>query len=256
MKSAQGRDRGIIVAIDGPSGAGKSTVARLLAERIGYLYIDTGAMFRAVALSVKRALVSPDDDRALRELCQGLEISFERDSNGYRVLANGEDVSEAIRTPEISQLTSRISTRKAVRDILLHEQRRMGHTGNVVLEGRDIGSVVFPDADVKFFLSASAEERGRRRFLELREKGENVTVEKTIAEVAARDARDEQREVAPLRMAEDALLIDSTGVSIENVLARMEKIVREKESLLTSTGASRARTDEIITDPAEMEKKT
>ena len=236
MKNAQGRDRGIIVAIDGPSGAGKSTVARLLAERLGYLYIDTGAMFRAVALSVKRALVSPDDEGALQVLCHGLEISFERNTNGYRVLANGEDVSEAIRTPEISQLTSRISTRTAVRDILLHEQRRMGRTGNVVLEGRDIGSVVFPDADVKFFLSASAEERGRRRFLELREKGENVTVEKTIAEVASRDARDEQRKVAPLRMAEDALLIDSTGLSIEDVLARMEKIVREKESLLTSAG--------------------
>lgn len=235
MKRAQGRDRGIIVAIDGPSGAGKSTVARLLAERLGYLYIDTGAMYRVVALSVKRALVSPDDEGALQELCHGLKISFERDTNGYRVLANGEDVSEAIRTPEISQLTSRISTRKAVRDILLHEQRRMGRTGNVVLEGRDIGSVVFPDADVKFFLSASAEERGRRRFLELREKGENVTVERTIEEVASRDARDEQREVAPLRMAEDALLIDSTGVSVEDVLARMESIVREKESLLNST---------------------
>jgi cytidylate kinase len=235
MKNKQGVDRGIIVAIDGPSGAGKSTVARLLAERLGYLYIDTGAMFRAVALSVKRASVSPDDEESLQELCQGLEISFTRDAQGYRVHANGEDISEAIRTPEISQLTSRISTRKAVRDILLHEQRRMGRTGNVVLEGRDIGSVVFPDAEVKFFLSASAEERGRRRFLELREKGENVTVEKTIEEVASRDARDEQREVAPLRMADDALLIDSTGVSIEDVLAAMERIVREKELLLTSS---------------------
>jgi cytidylate kinase len=237
MKSENGRDRGVIVAIDGPSGAGKSTVARLLSERLGYLYIDTGAMFRAVALAVKRALISPDDEGALQQLCHGLRISFTRDSKGYRVLANGEDVSEAIRTPEISQLTSKISTRKAVRDILLHEQRRMGRSGNVVLEGRDIGSVVFPDAEVKFFLSASAEERGRRRFLELREKGENVTVEQTIAEVAARDTRDEQREVAPLRMADDAILIDSTGVSIEEVLARMERIVREKESLLISTGS-------------------
>ncbi|NMC73602.1 MAG: (d)CMP kinase [Geobacteraceae bacterium] len=221
---------GIIVAIDGPSGAGKSTVARLLAERLGYVYIDTGAMYRAVALSVKRASIAPEDEVALEELCRGLEISFERDSGGYRVLVNGEDVSEAIRTPEISQLTSRISTRKAVRDVLLHEQRRMGRSGNVVLEGRDIGSVVFPDADVKFFLSASAEERGKRRFLELREKGEDVTVESTIAEVAARDARDEQREIAPLRMAKDALLVDSTGVSIPDVVARMEIIVRAKET--------------------------
>lgn len=230
MRDIPQRGKGVIVAIDGPSGAGKSTVARLLADRLGYVYIDTGAMYRAVALSVKRASVSPSDEGALEELCRGLEISFERDTGGYRVLLNGEDVSEAIRTPEISQFTSRISTRKAVRDVLLHEQRRMGRAGNVVLEGRDIGSVVFPDADVKFFLSASAEERGKRRFLELRAKGENVTVENTIAEVAARDTRDEQREIAPLLMAEDALLIDSTGVSITDVVARMEMIVRGKES--------------------------
>ena len=229
MAGVKGDGRGVVVAIDGPSGAGKSTVARLLAERLGYLYIDTGAMFRAVALAVKRAMVKPDDDEALSRICASLEISFERDEKGYRVLSNGEDVSEAIRTPEISQLTSRISTKKAVRDILLHEQRRMGRSGNVVLEGRDIGSVVFPDAEVKFFLSASPEERGRRRYLELLAKGEDVTLEKTVAEVAARDARDEQREVAPLRMAGDAVLIDSTGVSIEDVLSRMSAIVRDVE---------------------------
>jgi len=221
--------RGVVVAIDGPSGAGKSTVARLLAERLGYLYIDTGAMFRAVALAVRRAMVKPDDDESLGRICASLEISFERDEKGYRVLSNGEDVSEAIRTPEISQLTSRISAKKAVRDILLHEQRRMGRSGNVVLEGCDIGSVVFPDAEVKFFLSASPEERGRRRYLELLAKGEDVTLEKTVSEVAARDARDEQREVAPLRMADDAVLIDSTGVSIEDVLSRMSAIVRDVE---------------------------
>lgn len=229
MAGVKGGGRGVVVAIDGPSGAGKSTVARLLAERLGYLYIDTGAMFRTVALAVKRAMVKPDDDEALSRICASLEISFERDEKGCRVLSNGEDVSEAIRTPEISQLTSRISTKKAVRDILLHEQRRMGRSGNVVLEGRDIGSVVFPDAEVKFFLSASPEERGRRRYLELLAKGEDVTLEKTVAEVAARDARDEQREVAPLRMAGDAVLIDSTGVSIEDVLSRMSAIVRDVE---------------------------
>jgi len=224
------KQMGIVVAIDGPSGAGKSTAARLLAERLGYLYIDTGAMFRAVALAVKMAGVSPDDEEALEAVCRSLKISFERQDGGYRVLANGEDVSEAIRTPEISHLTSRISARKAVRDVLLHEQRRMGRAGNVVLEGRDIGSVVFPDADVKFFLSASVEERGRRRYLELKAKGEDVSLEKTIADVAERDARDEQREHAPLRMADDAVLIDSTGVSIEEVLQRMERLVRERES--------------------------
>ncbi|MGA7829186.1 MAG: (d)CMP kinase [Geobacteraceae bacterium] len=222
--------KGMVVAIDGPSGAGKSTVARRLAERLGYLYIDTGAMFRTVALCVQRAKISLDDDDAVAALCRDLEITFVRNQGSYRVLANGEDVSDAIRTPEISLLTSRISTKKVVREVLLHEQRRMGRSGNVVLEGRDIGSVVFPHAEVKFFLSASPEERGRRRFLELQTKGEAVTLEKTIAEVIARDAQDEQREHAPLCMAEDALAIDSDGVSIEEVLGRMEKIVRQRES--------------------------
>ena len=230
MTEKHAAERGMVVAIDGPSGAGKSTVARRLAERLGYLYIDTGAMFRAVALAVKRAGVSLDDEEALAAVCRNLEISFARNDGGYRVLANGEDVSESIRTPEISLLTSRISTRRAVREVLLHEQRRMGRAGNVVLEGRDIGSVVFPDADVKFFLSASAEERGRRRFLELKAKGEDVSLEKTIAEVAARDSRDEQREHAPLCRAADALLIDSTGISIEEVLGQMERMVREREA--------------------------
>jgi cytidylate kinase len=235
MGNGSRKEKGIVVAIDGPSGAGKSTVARLLAERLGYLYIDTGAMFRTVALAVKRANISPEDEEALAALCQGLEISFERREGAYRVLANGEDVSEAIRTPEISLLTSRISMKKAVREVLLHEQRRMGQSGNVVLEGRDIGSVVFPDAEVKFFLSASPEERGKRRFLELKAKGDKVSLEQTIAEVAARDAQDEQREHAPLRMADDALLVDSDGISVEDVLGRMENIVRTREAGRTAS---------------------
>ncbi len=235
MGNGSRKEKGIVVAIDGPSGAGKSTVARLLAERLGYLYIDTGAMFRTVALAVKRANISPEDEEALAALCRGLEISFVRREGAYRVLANGEDVSEAIRTPEISLLTSRISMKKAVREVLLHEQRRMGQSGNVVLEGRDIGSVVFPDAEVKFFLSASPEERGKRRFLELQAKGEKVNLEQTITEVAARDAQDEQREHAPLRMADDALLVDSDGISVEDVLGRMEKIVRTRETERTAS---------------------
>jgi CMP/dCMP kinase len=230
MSAAMGAEKGIVVAIDGPSGAGKSTVARQLAERLGYLYIDTGAMFRAVALTVKRANISLDDDDALAALCRDLEITFVRQEGAYRVFANGEDVSEAIRTPEISLLTSLISTKKVVREVLLHEQRRMGRDGNVVLEGRDIGSVVFPQAEVKFFLSASAEERGRRRFLELQAKGEKVTLEKTIAEVIERDAQDERREHAPLCMAHDAFPIDSDGIPVAEVLGRMEKIVRQRES--------------------------
>jgi CMP/dCMP kinase len=229
MTQADSTKKGIVIAIDGPSGAGKSTVARLLAERLGYLYIDTGAMFRAVALAVKRASIPPEDDISMEEICKGLEISFKRVDSQYRVLANGEDITEDIRSPEISLLTSMISTKKTVRDVLLLEQRRMGRSGNVVLEGRDIGSVVFPDAEVKFFLSATAEERGKRRFLELKAKGENVTLENTVNEVIERDNQDEQRQYAPLRMATDAILIDSTGQTINEVLDCMEKYVRQRK---------------------------
>jgi cytidylate kinase len=218
----------LIIAIDGPSGAGKSTITRLLAERLGYVHIDTGAMFRAVALAAKRARVNINDDTALAGLCQGLTISFARSDRCCRVQLNGEDVSEAIRTPEISLLTSTVSARKCVRDVLLKRQREMGMYGGVVLEGRDIGTVVFPDAEVKFFLTASIEERGRRRYLELQARGEAVSLEGTIAEVAKRDEQDEQREHAPLRKASDAIDVNSSGISIEEVLALMERKIKER----------------------------
>lgn len=222
------REYGVIVAIDGPSGAGKSSLTKLLARRLGYVHIDTGAMFRAVALMAKRAGIAVNDDAALAELCRGLDISFSRDGESCRVLANGEDVSTAIRTEEIGLLTSAISARKPVRDALLAMQRRMGVSGGVILEGRDIGTVVFPDAEVKFFLSASAEERGRRRYLELVARGEQVTLQETVAKVIQRDEQDASREHAPLKKAEDAVLIDSTALSIEEVLELMERTVRER----------------------------
>ncbi len=223
-----GRKR-LIIAIDGPSGAGKSTIAKILADHLGYVYLDTGAMFRTVALKVKESGVSIDDDNALADVCRKVNISFERLRNGgFRVFSNGDDVSEAIRTPEISMLTSRISARKAVRDILLQLQRQMGAAGGVVLEGRDIGTVVFPDAEIKFFLSASAEERGKRRFLELNARGESTTLEQTIKEVVQRDIQDEQREHAPLRRAQDAVDIDTTSLSIVEVVSKMENIIRVK----------------------------
>ena len=224
------RENGVIVAIDGPSGAGKSSLTRLLARRLGYIHIDTGAMFRAVALMSRRAGIASDDDARLAELCRGLEISFVRDGENCRVLANGEDVSTEIRSEEIGLLTSAISARKPVREALLTMQRAMGAKGGVILEGRDIGTVVFPDAEVKFFLSASAEERGRRRYLELAARGDAATLEETIAKVIQRDRQDEGREHAPLKQAEDALAIDSTSLSIDEVLAVMENAVRERLS--------------------------
>jgi cytidylate kinase len=222
------RSNGVVIAIDGPSGAGKSTLTRLLAKRLGYVHIDTGALYRTLALAVSRAGVSPDDEAAVASICRKVEIEFLRNDGCCRVMANGKDVTGAIRTPEISMLTSRISAQRAVREILLGLQHDLGRDGGVILEGRDIGTVVFPDAEIKFFLSASAEERGRRRFLELREKGCQATLEDTIADVVKRDEQDADRELAPLRKAVDAVEIDSTGVSVEAVLNRMEQLFRER----------------------------
>lgn len=217
--------RELIIAIDGPSGAGKSSVTAQLAERLGYLHIDTGAMYRAMALMVTRAGVAMEDDTAVQRVCQAADLTLRRTENGYHVLVNGEDVSLAIRTPEISLLTSRLASRKVVRDLLVERQRALGVAGGVVLEGRDIGTVVFPHAEVKFYLTASVEERGRRRYEELRAKGEAVTLAQTIAEVAQRDEQDRSREHAPLRRAADAIDIDSTGRSIAQVLDEMMRIV-------------------------------
>jgi cytidylate kinase len=218
----------VIVAIDGPSGAGKSSITKILARRLGYLNIDTGAMFRAVALMSQRAGISCEDDAALARLCETLHIGFERDGENYRVLVNGENVSSAIRTEAVGLLTSCISARKPVREALLKMQREMGAQGGVILEGRDIGTVVFPDAEVKFFLFASPEERGRRRYLELVARGEQVTLEETIEKVVCRDRQDETREHAPLRQAEDAVPVDSTALTLEQVLDFMEKTVKER----------------------------
>jgi cytidylate kinase len=221
VDSARLRADGLVVAIDGPSGAGKSTVAHLLAERLGYLQIDTGAMYRAVAYLIDQAGIDPDDLTEIEHFCNKVDIQLDRTDGFQRVLANGQDVTTKIRTPEMSLLTSRISTLKPVREAMMLSQRRMGARGGVVLEGRDIGTVVFPDADVKFFLSASPEERGRRRFLELHAKGEQVTLEETIQAVTDRDLQDSQRDLAPLRMAIDAIDIDSSGRSIDEVLESM-----------------------------------
>lgn len=231
LASATGNTK-LIVAIDGPSGAGKSSVTKALAERLGYTHIDTGAMFRVVALMASVSGTDTDNHAALAGLCAGLNIEFVTADGSCHVLANGEDVTAAIRSPEISLLTSRVAAVPAVRDFLLSLQRRMGERGGVVLEGRDIGTVVFPAADVKFYLTASAEERGRRRFAELAAKGLPVTLAQTVAEVVQRDEQDMGREYAPLCQAADAVEIDSTALSPQEVLAEMEEHVRRKEQAL------------------------
>ena len=218
----------IIVAIDGPSGSGKSTVAKLLAKKLGYTYIDTGAMYRAIALQAKRANVDINSGVALSSLCDRVQIGFVPNNDGLSTILNGVDVSEEIRTPEMSMAASDISAKKEVRQSLLSLQRRMGENGGVVLEGRDVGTVIFPNAEAKFFLDASLEERGRRRYKELTAKGLDVTLEQTIEDVKKRDINDSSRDIAPLKMAADSVLVDSTNVGIKEVVESMIRMVNEK----------------------------
>jgi cytidylate kinase len=210
-----------IIAIDGPAGAGKSTVARLVASRLGYILVDTGAMYRAVALAAKRRDVEfgPEVGDVARSLLATL--SFVRaDDGSVRVLFGAEDVSSLIRTPEMSLGASTVSAHAEVRDALLSLQRNAGKDGGVVLEGRDIGTVVFPDAEAKFFLTATPEVRAQRRFEELQAKGDlAVTFEQTLADVHKRDAQDSGRAVAPLRPADDAVLVDSSTMNIDETVA-------------------------------------
>lgn len=211
----------LVIAIDGPSGAGKSTLARMLARQMGYVYIDTGAMYRAVGWKAKQEGIDPADEKGLAELCGRIEIAITNDGDTARFSVNGIAVTGEIRTPEMGMMASAVSKSPAVRARLLELQRALGAGGGVVMDGRDIGTVVFPDADVKFYLDASAEERGRRRFLELKEKGMEVELERITREIRERDRQDSSRAIAPLRQADDAVLIDSSRMSIDEVLAVM-----------------------------------
>jgi len=218
----------LTIAIDGPSGAGKSTVARSLARRLGYIYIDTGAMYRSLGLRVKERGISPEDELTLQRLALSLHIRFVTDAGQTRVFCEEEDITEAIRTPEISRLASSISKKKGVREALVQKQREMGKEGGVVLEGRDIGTVVFPDADVKFYLDAESNERIRRRHDELLEKGVKVDLEETRQELLQRDYNDTHRVHSPLKKATDAAFIDSTHRSVEEVVEEMTRILEER----------------------------
>jgi len=219
----------LTIAIDGPSGAGKSTIGKALAKRLGYLYIDTGAMYRAVALKAKEKALVLGDESKLSALVSSLHITFVGKGKETSVLCNGKDVTKAIRSPEISRLASDISTKKVVREALVQKQREMGMGGGVVLEGRDIGTVVFPDAEIKFYLDADTEERGRRRFRELVEKGMKVDFNDTLEEVKKRDHHDMSRAISPLRRAEDAFFIDSTGRTVEEIVEEMFQRVMARQ---------------------------
>jgi len=217
-----------VVAIDGPAGAGKSTVARALAERLGYTLLDTGALYRSVALVAQQRGIAWDDAVGLGALASSLELAFVKDGDKTRVRADGVDVTDDIRRAEISDGASRVSALPEVRQALLGLQRRMATRTHVVAEGRDIGTVVFPAAQAKFFLIASAETRARRRMLELAAAGRPMAFADVLAEMVARDTRDSARAVAPLRRAADAVEIDSSGLTPEEVVARLYAIVRER----------------------------
>lgn len=220
--------RKLIVAIDGPAGAGKSTVAKRLAKELGYTYMDTGAMYRAFAWRVMEQGMDLSDERELRRVLQETNIELVEHFGRPGVLLNGVDVTDRIRTPELSQLASRISTSKIVRERMVELQRAIGSQGGVVAEGRDIGTVVFSDAEVKIYLDASSQERARRRFEEFRGQGSRVTMEETVSEMEERDRRDKERDVAPLRKAEDALVIDSTDSAVDGVVERIMQEIKKK----------------------------
>ena len=217
----------LIITVDGPSGAGKSTISQLLAERLNYKYIDTGALYRVAALKVKQENIDPEDEKELHSLCSRLDISFDHKNGKLRIFLEGKDVTEQIRAPEMSLLASKVSAKKVVRDALLGIQRKLGDGGGVVMEGRDIGSVVFPEAEVKFFLDASMEVRGRRRFEQYLEKGEVIDLRHIIREIEKRDLDDTKRALSPLKPADGATVIDSTNMSIEEVVGEMLKVVQQ-----------------------------
>lgn len=217
------------VAIDGPGGAGKSTIAKAVAKELGWIYVDTGAMYRAVGLSaLKRGLSIRQQQAEVEAMVPSLDIQLRFSEGCQRIFLDGEDVSEAIRTPEVSLAASDVSAISKVREALLERQRQLAETENVVMDGRDIGTVVLPHARVKLFLTASAEERARRRHRELAAKGEEVPFEQVLADLCYRDKQDSTRAAAPLRMAKDAVLVDTTGLSLEQSTAKVLELIRER----------------------------
>lgn len=210
----------MIIAIDGPAGSGKSTLGRMLARALSLLYIDTGSMYRAVALATLDTALDPTNTEAVTDLAHRVAISLEGDPDSLRVWLEGRDVTERIREDDITAMSSIVSSIPGVRRAMVARQREMGKRG-AVMNGRDIGTVVFPDADIKFFLDAAPEERAERRFKEDHLVNPDVTVEQTLAEINERDRRDSTRADSPLKIADDAIVIDSTGLSIDAVLDRM-----------------------------------
>jgi CMP/dCMP kinase len=222
--------RKLIIAIDGPVGSGKSTVARRVAAMLGYIYVDTGAMYRALGLKAQRNGVALDGDDDLARMADETHIDLRNDDGMQRIYLDGADVTSAIRSPEVAQTASKIALIPGVRRVLVAEQRRVGQLGGVVMEGRDIGTIVFPDADLKIYLTASPEVRAQRRWREHQQKGDTIDLAHTMEEVLDRDRRDVERSTSPLKRAEDAVLVDSTAMEAEEVARLIVVLAKEKQS--------------------------
>ena len=220
------------IAIDGPSGAGKSSLARRLAEELHFIYVDTGAIYRTVGLAALRAGVDRQDEHALKDLLPKIKLSMAYDDEGQqRMYLDGEDVSAEIRLPEISLCASQVSALPAVREYLLDMQRQMARENDVIMDGRDIGTVVLPDAQLKIFLTASPEARARRRKLELEQKGIDMALEKVLEDMRERDEKDSSRAAAPLKAAEDAVLVDTSEINFEDSLSLLKAVAAERLEL-------------------------
>lgn len=216
------------IAIDGPAGAGKSTIARLAAKELSFIYVDTGAMYRAIALGLLRESTDIEDMAALKKALDAIEVSIRYLDGEQHVYLNGEDVSHLIRTEKVSDMTSRSSAIPQVREKLTGLQRDLARRENILMDGRDIGTMILPDADLKIFLTASVETRARRRYVEQTQKGETCSLEEIIDDIRERDYRDSHREAAPLRQAEDAIRIDSSDMTIEEVVNEILRLAKEK----------------------------
>lgn len=218
----------VSIAIDGPSGAGKSSLAKALAKDLGYVYVDTGAMYRSIGLYAVRAGADPRDADAVAALLPGIKLDIRLLDGTQHVYLNGEDVSTAIRAENIGMAASAVAAHPAVRTFLLDTQRGLAESQNILMDGRDIGTVILPDAPVKIFLTASAESRAERRYKELVEKGQQVTMESVLYDINERDRQDMNRAIAPLRQAEDAVLLDTSALTLEESIASVLRIIREK----------------------------
>lgn len=221
----------LIITVDGPAGVGKSSVSKALSQRSSYVYLDTGALYRAVAFRVAESGISPDNREAISKFCENIDITLRLANGGMRILAGGDDITERLRTETISILASTVSAIPAVRAALLPIQREAARSGGVVAEGRDMGTVVFPDADVKFFIKADINERAKRRYLQLKRRGVEADFEEIKNAIILRDRQDMKRNVSPLIPAEDACILDTTTMEMMEVVEKMIGVIREKTGI-------------------------